>query len=181
MWGLTALTIVTIFATLGLARSLANWLNQQGWADATFGLGMVLVCGAIVLVGLKVRPRMLEIGIALGIIAVYLIVFARMTIPAERTHLIEYSVLALLMNEALVERKANGRRVPMPALAAFLASSTIGVLDEAVQFLIPGRYFDGRDIVFNVLASLMAVGGILILTHTRNWLKNYRESASSAK
>ena len=182
LWALAFLVTCTIFATLGIAQSLAHWLIDRDLIDATFGLGMFLVCGAILLLGIKARPSWLQVGIAAGIIAVYLIVFARMAIPEERSHLIEYSVLALLIFEALRERKASGQTVlSNPCVwpfgktlwwsggLAFLISSSIGVLDEVVQFFIPGRVFDVRDIVFNVLASAMAVGGVLVLTQIRQW------------
>jgi hypothetical protein len=65
--------------------------------------------------GLNSRPGGLEIVIALGIVAVYLMVFTRITILEERTHLIEYSVLAVFIHEALLERRNQGKRVPLPA------------------------------------------------------------------
>ena len=93
---------------------------------------------------------------ALGVAAVYLMVFARMGIP-ERSHLFEYSVLAVFIYEALLERANQGRRVPVPALLAFLATSLFGVFDECIQAILPSRVFELQDILFNVLAAVMAV------------------------
>ena len=66
------------------------------------------------MLALRTRPGGAEIGVALGVAAVYLMVFLRMGIPEERTHLIEYRVVAVFICEALAERASQGRRVPYP-------------------------------------------------------------------
>ncbi len=43
--------------------------------------------------GFSVRPGGVEVGIALGVITVYVLVFVRMAIPEERTHVVEYGVV----------------------------------------------------------------------------------------
>jgi len=146
----------TILATLGLARRLAG-LVPEGLLGATFVFSWLLVLATVLTQGLRVRPGGRELGVALGVIACYLLVFVRITVPAERSHLMEYGVLALLVYEALTERKSQGRSVPAPALLAIGVTATAGVLDECVQWLVPSRVFDWRDILFNVLAAVMAV------------------------
>ena len=100
-------------------------------------LGMLLVGAAILTQGLKTRPRGAEIYVALGVAAVYLLLFTRIATPEERTHLIEYGVVAVFIYEALIERANHGRRVPMPALLAIVAASLIGLVDEGIQAFLP--------------------------------------------
>ncbi|MCP4319884.1 MAG: hypothetical protein GY789_28880, partial [Hyphomicrobiales bacterium] len=83
----------------------------------------------------------------MGVTAVYLLVFVRMVSPAERTHLIEYGVLAVFIHKALAECANNGRSVPVPALLAVLATALLGVIDECIQAFLPIRVFDPLDIV----------------------------------
>ena len=156
LWLWTLAVIVAIYATLGLAATLAGVLTNQGLSAALFLGCMVLVGATILTQGLKTRPGGVELGVALGIAVVYLMMFFRMTIP-ERSHLIEYSVLAVFIYEALNERAGQGRRVPVPGLLAILATSLVGVLDECIQVLLPSRVFDPVDMLFNSLAALMAV------------------------
>ena len=168
LWTWTLAVVVAIFSTLGLAATLAGILHDRGLIDSFFFFCFLLVLAAIVTQGLKTRPRGVEIGVALGIVAVYLLVIARMAIPAaERTHLIEYGVVAVLIYEALRERASQGRRVPAPALLAVGATALVGVLDECIQAFLPNRVFDPQDILFNILAAVMAVAASMALAWAR--------------
>ena len=149
--------VLAIFSTLGLASTLAETLGDRGFGVSLFLAGCFLVLASIVVHGLKPVRSATEIGVALGILAAYLLVFVRMSIPTERSHLIEYGVVALFMYEALKERARHGHRIPFVGLLTILATGLIGVVDECVQLFLPGRMFDYRDMLFNVLAGTMAV------------------------
>ena len=158
LWGWTLAVVVAIYSTLGLARALADALGDSTLVGAgLFLLCCFLVLAAVVTQGLRVQPGGLEIGVALGVAAAYILVFVRMAIPTERSHLIEYGVVAVLVHEALLERARHGRRVPAPALLAVLGAGLVGVLDECIQLLVPSRVFDPLDMLFNVLGGAMAV------------------------
>ena len=156
LWAWTLAVVVAIYSTLGLARTLAGALGDGG-AAVLFLLAMLLVGATVVTQGLKTRPGGAEIAVALGVAVTYLLVALRMSIATERSHLIEYGVVAVFIYEALTERASQGRRVPVPALLAVLATSLVGVLDECIQAFLPSRVFDPVDILFNVLAAVMAV------------------------
>ncbi|NNF57280.1 MAG: VanZ family protein [Rhodothermaceae bacterium] len=132
---------------------------------------MLLIGVAILTQGLRVRPGGREVGVGMGVAVVYFFMFFRMAIP-ERSHLIEYSVVAVLVYEALTERVSQGRRVPVPALLAILATSLVGALDEGIQMFFPTRVFDPVDILFNVLAAVMAVLAVAVLRWAQQWGRN---------
>lgn len=169
LWIWTLIVVVAIYSTLGLAQTLAAALGEGPVGAGLFMLGCLLVLATIVTQGLTRSPSRTEVGVALGVAAAYLFVFVRMTIPAERTHLIEYGVVAVFIYEALTERESQGRRVPVPMLFAVLATSLIGALDECIQLLLPNRVFGWRDILFNVLAAVMAVAMCWALSWARRW------------
>lgn len=166
LWLFSALLVIAIYSTLGLASTLAAWLYGQGLMTAAFAGCMLLVALTVVMLGLGIRPRGIEIGAWLGIAVVYFLVLLRLAIP-ERTHLMEYGVLAVFMFEALHERAANGRRVWAPALLAILAAGLLGAIDEAIQIAIPSRVFDWMDMLFNLLAATMAVIAAVFLRWIR--------------
>ena len=168
LWIWTLVVVAAIYSTLGLARTLAAALGDSD----LIGVGLFLLCCILVLAtavtqGWKARPGGLEAVVALGVTAAYLLVFVRMSIPTERSHLIEYGVVVLFVHEALTERARQGRRVPAPALLAVSLTALIGVIDEYIQRLLPGRVFDPLDMLFNVLAAVMAITASVALRWAR--------------
>lgn len=123
LWGWALVVVVGIYATLGVAQVWAEMLRDRNLLDAGFVVGMVLVVVAILVQGLRARPGGFEIGVALGVVGAYLILFLRLAIPEARSHLIEYSVVALLIHEALLERARPEGGVLRPALLALLATA----------------------------------------------------------
>lgn len=157
LWMLLLAVVVAIYSTLTTANQFAGLLRDRGLLDPAFALGMLLVGLAVVVYAWQPRAKALSLAISLGIVAAYFMAFVRMVNTAERTHLIEYGIVAILAFEALKERRLNGRQVPMPALGAILLTFTFGVLDECIQLILPSRVFDLRDILFNGVAAIMAV------------------------
>ena len=143
-------------------------LEDTGLAEGAFILACVLVLVVVVTQGLSRVPGVVEIAMALGVAVVYGLVFVRMTIPAERSHLVEFGIVAVLVYEALKERASAGRPVPAPAVLAATLTAAAGVVDELLQGLMPSRVFDTTDMVFNTLAACMAVGGSALLSWARS-------------
>ncbi|MDE0219041.1 MAG: VanZ family protein [Spirochaetaceae bacterium] len=153
LWLWTLAVVVAIYSTLGLAQTLTRALLDSGLLGASFPLvsflvAMFLVGATVVTHGLNARPGGVEIAVALGVTAAYALVFLRMVGPEERSHLIEYGVVAVFIHEALAERASQGRRVPALPLLAVLATAALGVVDECIQIFVPNRVFDPMDMVF---------------------------------
>lgn len=167
LWLWTVAVVVAIYSTLGLAGALAERLYAAGILDAAlFFLGMLLVGVTVLIHGWSLRPGGAQIGIALGVATAYFMVFFRMTLP-ERSHLIEFGVVAVFIYEALRERMAQGRRVPVAPLLTVFLTALVGTVDEVIQVFLPNRVFDPLDIVFNVLAAALAVATRVVLGWAR--------------
>lgn len=134
-----------------------------------FWLGLWLIGLAITVLGLRMRPSLAEVGVAMGVAAVYLLLFLRMNLPEERSHIIEYTIVALLIYEALNERKSQGRPVRFPALYAILAAWCVGTVDECIQLFMATRVFDLVDILFNCLSAVVAVTASASLAWARRF------------
>ena len=130
-------------------------LRERNLLQVSFALVVLLLVVALVAHWVKSRPGWAEIGVAIGVALAYLGTFLRMASPEERTHLIEYGIVAALIHQALLERLRNGRAVPMPAALTVSVTAALGVLDECIQAMLPNRVFDARDVGFNALAGFM--------------------------
>lgn len=169
LWIWAGVVVAGIYATLGLARTLSGVLRDRGMLDNTFFAGFIVILVALVMLALYTRPTGRQIGVALGAGAVYLMMFLRMGIPEERTHLIEYSVLAALIYAALRERNKAGGSIRFPGLLALGIATAFGFVDEVIQFFLPSRVFDWIDVGFNTLAATLAIatGAALIRLQDR--------------
>lgn len=167
LWFWALAVTLAIYITASISQPLAGFLRERGLLEISFTLGMILVIAAVFTQRVKTRPGWGELGVWLGVAAVYLMLFVRMESPEERTHLIEYGVLAAFIYEALAERMRNGRRVPVPPVLIVVVTALLGLLDEGIQVLIPNRVFDIRDVGFNALAGLIAVVASVALAWVR--------------
>jgi branched-subunit amino acid transport protein AzlD len=174
LWLWALVVLVGVFATLQFASTLPDRLRNDDVTTAAFAAALLLVAAAVLTQGLRTRPGGLELGVGLGVGTVVMLVLVRTAIP-ERSHLMEFGVLAVLVFEALTERKANGRRVPVPALLAVVVTTSLGALDEGIQFFLPSRVFDPLDLVFNTGAAVAAVLGMVALGFARRWQQRRRE------
>ena len=163
LWTWAAVVVAAIFATLVTAQALADALVDQGLVSAAFWVGLWLVAGAVATRGLRVRAGGWEWAVGLGVAGALLIASLRTVVPGDRSHLIEYAVVALLVHAALEERAAAGRRVRAPALTAIALTIGLGLLDETIQAVLPGRVFSLFDLTFDTIAAVLAVGGSLVV------------------
>jgi len=158
LWFWAILVIIAIFSTLFFGGRLIDLMIEKRIIEqSTFYLFLLLVF-AFIISGWKSSNKRLEYWIYAGVIAVYGMALFRMDFTtAERSHMFEYGLLAILVYEALVERRLNNVMVKFPALTAILGAGTIGLFDECIQFFIPYRVFHTADIGFNFIAAAFGV------------------------
>jgi CubicO group peptidase (beta-lactamase class C family) len=168
LWFWVAVVMVAIYSSLGPSQMLAEWLRERNLLRVSVGAAMLLAGAFLAWRWAKTRPGWREIGVAVGVAFAYLWALARVGVPpAERTHLIEYAVVAAFIYQALVERRLNGRRVPAPDALAVTATALLGWLDEGIQSLLPNRVYDIRDVFFNFLAGVMFMFAALFIALVR--------------
>lgn len=171
LWLWALLVLLGIYATLLVGKPIIDHMRESGITIIGFLTVMFLVALTVVLHGLKVKMGKTEIVVWIGIAAVYIMVLLRITVLEERSHLMEYSVLAVLIHEALLERNHHGKIVRFPALLAIGLTILFGAIDESIQFFLPHRVFDIQDIVFNSMAAIMAMGASKALTWARKKIR----------
>ncbi|MEA2002870.1 MAG: VanZ family protein [Actinomycetota bacterium] len=173
IWALTV--TAAIYATLGQAPAVAGALRDRDLLDNAFFTAFLVVVAALTVVGLAVRPGWREVAVVVAVLSAYLMAFLRFTNPAERTHLVEFGVVAVLVYLALYERRSNGASVRAPAVVAFVTAAVLGFVDEGIQAILPNRFYDLIDVAFNTGAALMAIAAVASL----RWARTRRNTSSA--
>ena len=160
-----------IFALVPYANDLQAWVGRR-LGDRALGAFLIAVLALAVAtagwwllaVGRRrtagLREAVTRFGWILGIAALMGAWGWSLRVAAEPAHLFSFAVLGVLAFRALCCRLRD--RGVYPAAAALVA--IVGTLDEVVQWLVPGRYWDLGDVGINavtgVLVQLMIWKGI---------------------
>ena len=166
LWLYATIVLFGIISTLFIGRPLAELISDQNIQAAIFIMCLLLIGGMILGYGLQIRPNKTEIVIWAGFIVVFTLLFLRLNL-AERSHMIEYSVLTIFVHKALTERIGRGDQKLLSSILTFLIVLIVGTLDECIQILLPGRIFDPLDIFFNGFAAFITIGSIIVLRWIR--------------
>jgi hypothetical protein len=155
------LYLLVMYATLGVARTVTNFLRDAGWLRVTVAIAFTLAVAATLALlargGLLRRPRAWVVLVLAA--AAYAGAIYPMESPEEKVHFIEYGVVALLAESAAPERLTGWRR----QLAAAVFTLAAGWLDEGIQALLPSRHYDLRDVGFNAAAGAFALTALAAL------------------
>ncbi len=153
--GYTALLLLTLSVT----RRFLDWLALRNLS----GLPSVflLLAGVGCLLLLLRRIHRLQGGFSfavllrlLGFVGLYLgSMFTLTRLTVDRIHFVEYGILGLLCFQAVGSGHRAARRVGY----AMVAVMAVAFLDESVQGILAGRYFDVRDLVIDLVAGLLPV------------------------
>lgn len=166
-WKWVLLYTAAVFLSLPFTRSLMDALESRGLQGL---LSFSILFGLLALVVLFFRffkshneqsRKMNLTGRFWVLFAAFVAAMACMTsVTVERIHFFEYGLLAFLCFDAAGRRRRKGFRRFLHAGAAAVA---VGFLDEAIQGLLPNRYYDSRDLLLNLTASGLVLLGVLAL------------------
>jgi hypothetical protein len=157
------LWIVLIYASIPFVRGMREAFATRWPVELIAYAVIAAVLGAAAVAVTILRRRRPQIGLAdlvwLTLVAVVVVgwTFRLMGQPEEAIHFLEYGVLGVLLYRVFEDR------VPdlTVYLAATLAGLLVGTVDEFIQWLVPGRFWDIRDIVLN--------GGAVALIQIALW------------
>ncbi len=167
LWLGAALCLLVIYASAFVARPMTNFLRQHHLLRLTVG-ALFIVAGVLAVRWiLRLRPAgktLMVLSAVAGVGLLLLYWLYRSSVPEECVHLLEYGLLGGLIYTALVERQskrdagsADRGRPWLPGVKAILATALLGWVDEAIQFWLPERYYDVRDVALNAAAGLLTV------------------------
>lgn len=150
--------IVLIYSTLYFVRGPVTFLREHGLLRLAVAALFAGAAGTVIQYfrrrGVEWREGLVLAGFAcvLGL-AVFLA-----KLPEEKLHFLEYGLLGALLFEACRERarRSGGGRFRAALLAAVLAGLA-GWGDEGIQALLPNRFYDVHDILWNLIGSTLVI------------------------
>lgn len=164
-WGVLVAYALGIYACLPIGPGVGGAVIRSSVGAWLFGSGtVVLTAGGAALILLALRRQAASwwwFAQLAVVTAGYVVALSWLhTYRLERFHLPEYGVAAWLSWQAVAPllRTSSGRYTAAAAVA-----SVIGVGDEVLQMFVPGRVFDPRDIVANVVAVLLGLALLPVL------------------
>jgi hypothetical protein len=172
LWSAAGLCVALIYSTLSLARPVAEALRERNLLGFVVGLVFIGIAGLIAWRLVLARPERRTVLTVALIGGVYLVLLTAIPmLPEERLHFLEYGLVAMLIYEALKERRARQNEMgstapgahPGPFLLAFLSTLALGWIDEGIQALLPSRVYDLRDVGFNALAGLLSLSTLRLV------------------
>ena len=172
-WTHAIIWLAIIYATLPIARPISEFLKKV--IPFGFSVNILLIVVFLSVFGFsirKVKIKLFSTYLVLALIAIIGIMFInKIEIPEERIHFIQYGFLAFLIHRALILDTKNARAY----FIAFILTAVLGWLDEGIQYLLPDRYYDTRDVVFNALGGILG----LVVTFILRREGDYRAAVNS--
>jgi len=154
-WLWVALNTLVIYLLIPLARAIQAVVVER-WDRSLFGYSVIVLTAVAFIVTLyflcfRLKIRKISNYIWLALTAgTYIYITANLReAPEEAIHFLEYGLLGFFLFRAL-QFNIKDRSIYM---IAFLIGSLVGIFDEIIQWAVPLRYWDLRDVGLNALAS----------------------------
>lgn len=153
-WALVGLWSGLIFVSIPYVRRWVDYVREEWRAElftyVTAACVVLVLAAAVALLAKRRRKTVAGYAWLLGIagLVIYLIFDLKDGSPVEAVHFLQYGMLSLLLFRAFAHRV---RDYGIYA-AATVVGGTVGMIDETIQWLTPGRVFALEDIWLNFTA-----------------------------
>lgn len=154
-WFAFLLLVLFILLTLPVGRPLVNTLVRTGWMPFLEGglAALTVVLGTGSLWHRRSRLDAVSAGMLAAAAAVLLAAATSVDLPGERLHFVQYGLLGVFAYHGLVEGRSSLRA----GLTGWLLVAAVGWADEGIQYLLPGRVYDLRDMSMNAFGGLLGI------------------------
>lgn len=162
-----------IYLTLPVMRPVLNFLKDNLGKRFDLSTNLVLIAAMVVifLIFIKSRFTWKQWLVSMIVFSLYLYSLKILKIPEERIHLLEYGFLSFLVFKIYL----STRTIVACYWPTFLTVSFIGTLDEIIQYYLPNRVGDVRDIILNIFSGLL--GLVLTAVFYQKTAKNLPNSS----
>ena len=151
LWVLIIIYILFIYVSLPFFPAFIKVLRSFISKELLNFLSLVLSVSFFLLLSVWIYNKKYKVNQFLLIISpLLLLTYLSLSLDVwvERIHFIEYAVLGLLISRAVNVRTMHG------IIAACSLITLIGVVDEIIQWFLPNRVGDMRDVIMNSFGGL---------------------------
>jgi hypothetical protein len=148
--------VAVVFGTVPLTRQVLLALRNTDLLGATVTGSYALAVASVVHYVLFNRrlPDWIAFAVVAALLCVVTVLLLGLAIPEERVHFLQYGAMALLARNALARGTDGNAHAARNLLLGVALTSTLGLLEECLQGLVPQRVFDWRDVAMNAAAAL---------------------------
>jgi hypothetical protein len=159
-WCLAIGWTLIIYLTIPLARTIQEFVSENLGRPVFTYLVVAVVVLAIGVpaakrwrsAGLRSWPQVGWLLLIGGVFVVWAFRLGRGA-PEEGLHFVQYGVLAVLLFRAY----SHAIQDVTIYISAFLLGSVLGTMDEVIQWVVPTRHFDFKDIALNGASCFLAL------------------------
>lgn len=160
-WFFSAGWVALIYLTLSIVRSASNFLGNVLPSLLYYDVFVVVsIITVITIFFFRFRIKYISTAVLLiGLIGIYIIILYYVKYPDEKIHFIQYGLLAYFLFRAL---RCDYSRI-ISYIGAFVLTTLFGWGDEIIQYFLPSRYYDLRDVGLNAISGLLSLCLVFIL------------------
>lgn len=158
-WFAVVAYIALIYSTLSVAPQWWDFIDAtlggKGIMVLQFLYAIIAVAIFLFLVYIKKENALVKYFWFFVCVGAVWAIMKSIPYPAEKIHFAEYGLLGILLYNAL---KIDVYRYDWKLyFVGALLCIAIGAMDEAIQLILPNRYFDWRDIFINGVSGVIAL------------------------
>jgi len=156
VWSLIGFYVTFIYSTLYVMRPILIFLKAtlKSYLDLGVGIMFLIILSLVLgyIISNRERYSVTQYLWFSFISSLYGLVIYILELPEEQFHFIEYGILSALIYVALTHDVNNKSIYFFSAIIVFV----FGTIDETIQWVLPNRCFDIRDLVMNGMAGVLA-------------------------
>jgi len=160
-WRYACIWSLLIFVTVPVARVIQAYVSEY-WGRDLFLYAVVVIIVMLLIVSLQLITRKrtataMNYAWLISITTVFIVYTIQLRDnPEEAVHFVQYGILSILIYRALTHRITNYGIY----FVALLLTTTVGIIDEALQWLTPKRVWGLKDIRLDSVAAALALLGL---------------------
>jgi hypothetical protein len=160
-WLYACIWSLLILVTVPVARVIQAYVSEH-WGRDLFLYAVVVIIVLLLIVSLQLitvkrTATAMNYAWLISIATVFIVYTIQLRgNPEEAMHFVQYGILSILFYRALTHRIADYGIY----FVALLLTTTVGIIDEAVQWLTPERVWGLKDIRLDSVAAALALLGL---------------------